>query len=128
MSLNKARRQRLKEKQENEKEFVSRQVRFGPLHDFPRSLVIAPKPIDPYLASLPVRVDNLQQLEVKRIKKELSKRGCHTRGLEPQLVRRLTWAIKRDCRWVRNNSFLAVKSIPEVATSKRRTMCHIYAL
>lgn len=99
MSLNRRRKQRLKEKEQSEKEFVSRQVLYGKLpDDFPRALVVDCAPPDPYLNSIPITVETLNTLEVKRIKSELIRRGCHIRGLKPQLVRRLTWAIKRDCR------------------------------
>ena len=99
MSLNRRRKQRQKERQEKEKEFVSRQVRYGKLPEsFPRALVVDRLEADPFLDSLPITIATLQKLEVKRIKTELKRRGCHTSGLKPQLIRRLTWAIKRDCR------------------------------
>jgi hypothetical protein len=85
-----------------QEDFIPRQKKYGQLpENFPKVLVLDRLPLDPVLEALPLSVDSLDLLETTRIKHELTRRGCHTKGLKVQLVRRLKWSMKRNTKPIR---------------------------
>jgi hypothetical protein len=82
-----------------QEDFVPRQKKYGKLpENFPTVLVLDRLPLDPVLEVLPLSADTIDLLETTRIKHELTRRGCHIKGLKVQLVRRLKWSLKRNTK------------------------------
>ena len=88
-----------------------RERQYGALGSFPHSLVYdrvawalhSPDEIKPA---------DLEKLAVFEVRRELDRRGCRTDGLKKALVRRLRWAMARNCRPVHLEARPVARTLP----------------